>query len=38
MVERSGGNPLYAEEYIRLLGDRTSPALTEVGCRKPCWR
>ena len=26
LVERSGGNPLYAEEYIRLLGDR-APAL-----------
>ena len=30
LVERSGGNPLYAEEYVRLLGDRTSLALTEV--------
>jgi class 3 adenylate cyclase/tetratricopeptide (TPR) repeat protein len=30
LVERCGGNPLYAEEYARLLGERAGLALTEV--------
>jgi len=29
LVERSGGNPLYAEEYARLLGERAGSAVTE---------
>ena len=28
LVDRCGGNPLYAEEYARLLAERTSSALT----------
>jgi class 3 adenylate cyclase/tetratricopeptide (TPR) repeat protein len=30
LVERCGGNPLYAEEYARLLGERAGLALPEV--------
>jgi len=30
LVERSGGNPLYAEEYARLLGERAGSAMTEI--------
>jgi class 3 adenylate cyclase/tetratricopeptide (TPR) repeat protein len=33
LVERSGGNPLFAEEFVRMLGDRA--ALVDAGAGAP---
>jgi class 3 adenylate cyclase/tetratricopeptide (TPR) repeat protein len=30
LLERSGGNPLYAEEFVRMLGDRSAAPDTEA--------
>ena len=39
-LERAGGNPLYAEEFVRLLADRGELAdgRAEVSCRTRCRR
>ena len=44
VVERAGGNPLYAEEFVRMLNERARrgrPRRRERACRrrsKACWR
>ena len=38
LLERAGGNPLYAEEFVRLLADRGEPSGLDGGARTRCRR
>ena len=38
VLERAGGNPLYAEEFVRLLADRGLGCRRDGGCRRVCRR